>query len=236
MTQTCFYHPSNVAATSCIQCGVPVCQECAQNAAGRPACPKCADTVRARFANSPAAPPPAVGRPAQGYGQPQGFSAPPPGYSPQPPNLPQAYTPGMPHYAAGAVAAGSDSRALLLGILASLAISIVGSIIIMKILFYAGVGLSLLYIALGYGVGYGLHKFTGTGAGMMPGIACLIMLAGLAVGHLVYVGDAIHSAGAGVSVNFMDAIPVVMRSFSPMHWICLFIGVIACWRGVERQG
>jgi hypothetical protein len=126
----------------------------------------------------------------------------------------------------------------MLGILAGLAISVIGSILIMKILFYTHFGLSILYVGLGYGIGYGLHRFTGTGGGAMPGIACLIMLAGLAVGHLVYVNDVLQTLNAGgeATVSFGAAIPIVMSSFSFLHWICIAFGIAACWRGVESQG
>ena len=56
------------------------------------------------------------------------------------------------------------------------------------------------------------------------------MLISLAVGHLVYVNDFMHT-GLAETMSFSDAIVPTMRSFSFMHWICILIGIAACWRG-----
>lgn len=128
---------------------------------------------------------------------------------------------------------------MLLGILLGLAIGIVGGILIEKILFYAHFGLSLLYIAMGYGIGWGIHRVTGRGG---PGLAMLavgLMIACLGVSHLVWTQDVLSEArrlgDADPGVTVLEAFPIAVGHLGFMHWVCIAFGLLACYRGVEQQ-
>ena len=66
MTATCYYHSDQVAPNSCIQCGVPICNNCRENIAGKTVCKRCAPAFAQRVQASPSmyAAPPAYGAPA----------------------------------------------------------------------------------------------------------------------------------------------------------------------------
>ena len=131
--------------------------------------------------------------------------------------------------------AGDVVKGLALGLL----IAIIGSIVVMKIYFYAHFGLSLLYIGVGYATGYGIYMFTGRGSAGLASGAVGVMIVGLLVGHLVYVQDVVNAAQADgplpAGVNAMTAFVPVMEHFNFMHWVCIAIGLGACYRGVEQQ-
>lgn len=171
------------------------------------------------------------GGPQAPYGAPQDLQAP---YgSPQAPY--GAPDMGGSRYADVAESSGSVPLGLLLGAV----IGVVGSIAVLKILFYAHFGLAWLYIGVGYGIGYGIWSQTRRGSVGLAFAAIGIMIASLFIAHLVYAGDILNQAraqgNADPGVTIFDALPVAMSSFSPMHWVCILIGLAACWRGVEQQ-
>lgn len=217
MTGTCYYHPDAPAADTCVQCGMAICQNCRERVAEKTVCRKCVGAVRARLEQQMAA------------------GGPPTGAAPQ--NLT-----GSPAYAAASgqnAAAKPDSGRLLMAIGLGLVIAIVGAIITEKILFFAHFGLSLLYVGIGYAIGFALHQMLGRGGGGLALMACGLMIVGLAVGELFYVQDVvglINNRPGGAAVSFAEAFPVAMSSHGIMHWVCILFGLMACYRGVEQQG
>ena len=202
---------------------MPACIDCLEQVGGRSVCGGCAGPFKERLAQQ--APPPPYASAAPSYS---------PGASPY------AYGASPAPYAGTAVGTNpSDRKELLIGIVLALVIGIIAAVIIEKILFYGHFGLSLLYVGMGYGIGWGIHRATGRGG---PGLALLavgIMIACLGVSHLVWAQDvlnAVRDAGnADPSANLFDAFPIAMSSLGIMHWVCIAFGLMACYRGVEQQ-
>lgn len=229
MASPCYYHPTVSSAGSCIQCGMPICADCTHQVAGKVVCKKCAPSFKARMEQQMAAAP-AVSPSRQ---------APYAGYAPQPPGgVPGAPTPQA--YGAAVVGGGqSDRMQVLMGIGLGLVIGIIGAIIIEKILFYGHFGLSLLYVGMGYGIGWGIHRATGHGGTGLALAAVGVMAVALFVGQLFYAQDilnVVRDAGhADASATLFDALPVSVTHLGPMHWVCMAFGLLACYRGVEQQ-
>ena len=221
MPGPCYYHPLAASAGSCIQCGLPACADCLEQVGDRTVCRGCAGAFKARLAQQ---------APAFAPGAPPAYGTPP------------ASVYGTPAPAYGAASVGmnpSDKKELWIGIVLALVIGIIGAVIIEKILFYAHFGLSLLYIGMGYGIGWGIHRATGRGG---PGLALLavgIMIACLGVSHVVWAQDILNAARASgdadSSVTLLDAIPIAVGHLGLMHWVCILFGLLACYRGVEAQ-
>ena len=114
-----------------------------------------------------------------------------------------------------------------------------GPLSIEKILFYSGFGLSLLYIVLGYGIGWGLHRIMGRGGSDLGLIAVGVMVASLGVSHLIYAQDLLNKVGetghlrAGLTA--FDVFPALMQHLGFMHWVLIAIGLYSCYRGVEAR-
>ena len=182
MASLCYYHPTVSSTGSCIQCGMPVCAACTQQVAGRSVCQKCAPAFKARMEQQAAAAPAAA----------QGRQAPYAGYRPQPDggtsgvSSPPAYS-GTP-----VKGERSDMQETLMGIGLGLVIGIIGAVIIEKIYFYGHFGLSLLYVAMGYGIGWGIHRVTGRGGTGLALAAVGVMVAALFVGQLFYAQDVLN--------------------------------------------
>ena len=217
MVSSCYNHVSVSSSASCVQCGMPFCKDCLEAVAGRPVCKRCLPAMQARVEQQMAsAPPPA-------YAAPQGTY---PGYAPQTAAL------AIPD-------AGAGAKALLIGIALSLVIGIIGAIAIEKILFYSGFGLSLLYIVLGYGIGWGLHRIMGRGGSALALVAVGVMVVSLGVSHLVYAQDLLNKAAATenlrAGITVFDVFPALMQSLGFMHWVLIAIGLFSCYRGVEAR-
>ena len=217
MAGPCYYHPDLAAAGTCIQCGMGACPDCMEQIGGRTVCRGCAGSFKERLAQ-----------------QAPVYSA---GYSP-PPSVYGA-PPEVSYSGASVGMNPSDKKELWIGIAAALVIGMIGAVIIEKILFFAHFGLSLLYIGMGYGIGWGIHRATGRGG---PGLALLavgIMIACLGVSHLVYAQDMLNAVraegGVDPRVTVFDAFPIAISSLGFMHWVCILFGVMACYRGVEAQ-
>lgn len=212
MTGTCYYHPDQTAVDSCVQCGVAICDQCRDRVGEKSFCKRCVAAVRQRVEQQMAAGAPVSASMAQS-------SAP----------IGAAYSASRP--------APADGKSLALGIVLALVIGIVGAIAIEKILVFAHFGLSLLYVFLGYGIGICLHRMSGRGGADLALLACGIMLVSLVVGELVFTQDVVNMVAArGRTVSFAEALPVAMSSHGVMHWVCLAIGLYACYRGMEQQG
>ncbi len=217
MVSPCYNHVSVPSSASCVQCGMPFCKDCLADVAGRPVCTRCLPAMKARVEQQMAsAPPPS-------YAAPQGTY---PGYAPQTAAM------AVPDQAEG-------GKALLMGIALSLVIGVIGAIAIEKLLFYTGFGLSLLYIVLGYGIGWGLHRIMGRGGSGLALVAVGVMVASLAVSHLVFAQDVLSAAraigNADPGVTVFDAFPIAIGHLGFMHWVLIALGLLACYRGVEAQ-
>lgn len=216
MAGPCYYHSDTPAVDTCVQCGMPICQQCRDRVAEKTVCRRCVGAVRSRLEQQMAA----GGPPQNATGAPAYATASGPRVS--------------------AVAADKhDSGRLLMAIGLGLVIAIVGALITEKILFYAHFGLSLLYIGIGYGIGFALHQMLGRGGSGLALIACGVMVVGLAVGELFFVQDVVgmvNAKGGGIPITFTDAFPVAMSAHGIMHWVCIAFGLMACYRGVEQQG
>ncbi len=217
MVSPCYNHPSVSSSASCVQCGMAFCKDCLEAVAGRPVCKRCLPAMQARVEQ-------------------QMVSAPPPPYA-----APQGTYPGYaPQTAAMAVPdAGAGGKALLMGIGLSLVIGIAGAIAIEKILVFSGYSLALLYVVLGYGIGWGLHRVMGRGGSDLGLIAVGVMVASLGVSHLIYAQDLLNKVAAThhlrVGLTVFDVFPAAMKSLSFMHWVLIAIGLFYCYRGVEAR-
>lgn len=223
MSSSCFYHPGTQAGATCVQCGMAICQNCTRNVSGASACARCASAVAARQ------PAPARISGSLGYTEPASPAAYP------------GYGGGLDPQSRAAVAkanmadAGDVVKGLALGTL----IAIIGSILVLKIRFFAHFGLSWLYVGVGYGTGYGIYTFTRRGSAGLATAAVAIMVLGLLVGHLVYTQDMINllqtEGRLPPGFNVITGFVPVLQSFNLMHWVCIAIGLGACYRGVEQQ-
>lgn len=210
MPVPCFYHPDTPSTATCAQCGMPICALDTEVVAGKMVCKNCVQAVRARVERELlSAPAPAHGEAMQEKG----------------------------YYVAPTTAA--DPGKLALGIAVSLVIGLVSAIAIEKILFSTGVGLSLLYIFMGYGIGYGLHKLTGEGGPKMAAIAVGIMLVSLLVSHVILVQDMINreyiDQGGGIRIPLGAVFVPVLRHLGIMHWVLIAIGLYSCFQGMMRR-
>ena len=224
MASLCYYHPDVSSNGTCLQCGMPICAGCTEQVAGRPVCKKCTPSFKARMEQQAAAAPA------------QGRQAPYAGYAPQPygaASTPPAYS-GM-----AAKGERSDMQEALMGIGLGLVIGVIGAVIIEKILFYGHFGLSLLYVAMGYGIGWGIHRVTGRGGTGLALAAVGVMAVALFVGQLFYAQDILSAARdtghADSSATLFDALPFSVTHLAVTHWICMAFGLLACYRGVEQQ-
>ena len=160
-----------------------------------------------------------------------GRQAPYAGYAPQP------Y--GGASTSSGTAVKGerSDMQEALMGIGLGLVIGVVGAVIIEKVLFYAHFSFSLLFVGLGYGIGWGIHRVTGDGGTGLALAAVGVMAAALFVGQVVLrAGHPEHGTErADASATLFDALPVSVTHLGPLYWVCMGFGLLTCYRGVEQQ-
>src|SRR5579875_3701606 len=137
MSNPCYYHPDILARSSCVQCGMPICDSCTDRINEKTVCHRCVQTVRQRLEKQMAASPVgavATGPTPSGYA-PGGYNSQPAGAWPPPP-VAQPYGGGS-----AAVAEPLDMSRVIIGIVVAMLIGIVGAIAVEKIYFYAGFGL-----------------------------------------------------------------------------------------------
>jgi hypothetical protein len=193
-----------------------------------PACVQCEPAIKIRQSRLSGSGSAQAGTPTQPY----------PGAQPQtaPPYARPSYDASE---AAVAKARGEHNRNTALGLIAAFVIGTILSIAVLKILFYAHAGISWLYVGIGYGIGFGIWKFTGRGSVGLAAAAVGIMIVSLGIAHIVFAADMLNAAKASgdadQSITLFDAVMELPQMFSPMHWICIVIGLFACWRGVEGQ-
>jgi hypothetical protein len=132
-----------------------------------------------------------------------------------------------------------DRMNVFRGLAVGTVVGIVASILVLKLIFYTHFGLGWLYTGVGYAIGYSIWKFTGRGGPGLAAAAVGIMIVSLVIAHLVYAADVLNlvrDAGkADPGATLFDALPFAMSTFRFWHWICIAIGIGACWRGVEQQ-
>jgi hypothetical protein len=121
------------------------------------------------------------------------------------------------------------------GLLLASVVGIIGSILVLKLLFYAHFGLSYLYILVGYGIGWGMWACYGNGGAKTMVATMSIYVVSLFIAHLVYVNDIMSSMQADYAgVTLMQAFVPIVSSMSILHWICIAGGFVACWKAESR--
>jgi len=128
----CYYHPDAVADAICVKCGMPICKACTQVVGVKSSGPSCVDFVRLH-----ASPSATSTAPSAAAAQTPTWSAEHSNYKTERDT--------------------SYYGQMLAGLGLGLLIGSVLSIAVMKVYFYAHFGMSLLYIFIGYGVGFGIH-------------------------------------------------------------------------------
>ena len=180
MASPCYYHPaasSSGSASSAVCLSARIVPSRLGESRLQEVRPASKARMEQQMAVAPAA---SQGRPAPyaGYA--------PPAYG----GAPGAAAP--PAYGRAAVSQRSDFKEVLMGIGLGLVIGIIGAVIIEKILFFAHFGLSLLYVAMGYGIGWGIHRVTGRGGTGLALAAVGVMAVALFVGQLFYAQDVLN--------------------------------------------
>jgi len=231
---TCTIHTSVAATAACANCASPICGSCTHIVKGQSICPNCAPSVR-QYGIQPVAA--AVGASTGGPSMSAG-SYPMPGtagaYAP-PPASPIVDT----STAALVKARREDQMNLWKGLAVGFAIGLIGCILTEKLLFYAHFGLAYLYIGIGWGIGAGIWHFTNRGGNQLASASVGVMMLSLFIAHFVLASDVLNElrdkgmADSGATV--FDAFPVVMGMLGPMHWVCILIGVVACFNAAHRQ-
>ena len=128
---------------------------------------------------------------------------------------------------------GNPAVKILIAAAIGLTLSILGSIGIMKLLASIGMGFGLIYVALGWGVGF-VMSFASKNKGITVGITSLLLAVGLFIGHVTYTADMLHKAGAD-GTPVMAAFGTVMGAFPPMHWILILVAFSAGLRGAASD-
>jgi len=229
---TCTIHTSVAATAACANCGSPICGSCTHIIKGQSICPTCAPSVR-QYGVQPVAVAAGMGGPSTTAG-----SYPTPGtagtYAP-PPSGPIVDT----STAALVKARREDQMNLWKGLGVGLAIGLIGCILTEKLLFYAHFGLAYLYIGIGWGIGAGIWHFTNRGGNQLASASVGVMMFSLLVAHFVLAFDLLNDARAsGIAppgLTVFDVFPQVMGMLGPMHWVCILIGVVACFNAAHRQ-
>lgn len=224
MPAPCYYHPDTPSTAQCVQCGMPICPLDTEMVAGKAVCKNCVAAVRARVEREMASHPAPAPAGNAGYGNaspaPQG----------QPWNAPGDYSAPVSAVEPGRVA---------MGIGVAFVIGLIAAIVIEKISMVSPIMIAYVYVLMGYGIGYGLHRLTGEGGPKMAGIAVGIMVVCLVISHLLLVHDILDKFFVGADAArrpaFGDAIMPVLSGLSFMHWVLILIGLSACFRGVNQQ-
>jgi hypothetical protein len=140
--------------------------------------------------------------------------------------------------AALAKARREDQMNLWKGLAVGFAIGLIGCILTEKLLFYAHFGLAYLYIGIGWGIGAGIWHFTNRGGNQLASASVGVMMLSLLIAHFVLAFDVLNDAranGIGDGLTVFDVFPQVIGMLGPMHWVCIFIGVIACFNAAHKQ-
>lgn len=158
MTNSCFYHPAEPATASCVQCGMPICEQCRETVADKTVCKQCVGKMRARVEQELAA------NPAASTLLPYAGQPPPaaPGVWPPPPMAVAASSVALPPAAPGV-------GRILAGVGLSVVLGLIGTALWVAITLAMHFELSLVAIGVGWLCGWGALKGCGQG-GKAPAI------------------------------------------------------------------
>ncbi len=152
MSDTCYYHPDQSATAACVQCGMPICEQCRDIVADKTVCNHCVGQMRARVERELAANP-VSGMPQIQMGQ-QAPAA--PGVWPPPPMAGAASVPALP------LAAPGIGR-ILAGVGLAVVLGLIGTALWVAITVFAHFELSLVAIGVGWLCGWGALQGCGQG-------------------------------------------------------------------------
>ena len=231
MPAACFYHPDRPAAFQCAQCGMPICQEDTDRVGEKTVCVRCVQAVRDRLEKQMSAapagaygtPPPSPGSQAGGYGGPTPMG-------------------GGQSYAGNAYPSTRGTPApvqWLVGIGLGLVIGIVGAIAVEKFEFSTHLSLSLLYVLVGYGVGWGVLKGVGQGGTPVAVTGAVIYLLSVIAAPVAEAQDYLNKVRAedpsAAGVTAVQILPAVLSHEGFMFWIFVAFGAYGCFRYVMRR-
>ena len=145
-----------------------------------------------------------------------------------------AYTPPVP----GPTASGDPLRGLLVGA----GVAVVGAILWALVVYLTKYEIGLIAVAIGYAVGYVVHRVGGVASQTTAIVAAVLAAGGIVLGFvLTTVAGVAQVAGVG----FFDAVNLISDhnawgtalsdSVSGMDWLFLAIGAFSAWRLVAGQ-
>lgn len=199
MTTSCFYHPDQSATATCVQCGMPICEQCRETVTDKTVCKQCVGLMRARVERELAANPTAdVPQATPGQQSPTA-----PGVWPPPP---MAGTPLVVPPAAPGVGR------ILAGVGLSVVLGLVGTALWVAITVFAHFELSLVAIGVGWLCGFG--ALTGCGQG---GKTAAIIGAVAALGTTLIGASILGGGRPGLFEWFCVAVGVYEGYIVPMR-------------------
>lgn len=201
MTTSCFYHPDQSATATCVQCGMPICEQCRETVTDKTVCKQCVGLMRARVERELAANPTAD-VPQATPGQ-------------QSPTAPGVWPP-LPMAVAGTPlvvppAAPGVGR-ILAGVGLSVVLGLVGTALWVAITVFAHFELSLVAIGVGWLCGFG--ALTGCGQG---GKTAAIIGAVAALGTTLIGASILGGGRPGLFEWFCVAVGVYEGYIVPMR-------------------
>lgn len=165
MTTSCFYHPDQSATATCVQCGMPICEQCRETVTDKTVCKQCVGLMRARVERELAANPTAdVPQATPGQQSPTA-----PGVWPPPP-MAVAGTPLVVPPAAPGVGR------ILAGVGLSVVLGLVGTAIWLAIIYYTHRNILWAAIGVGWLCGQGALKGCGQGGKTAAIIGAVVAL------------------------------------------------------------
>lgn len=177
MTTSCFYHPGEAATATCVQCGMPICDQDRETVADKTVCKICVGTMRARVERELAASPS-----ASAYGGEGGQSVPTnAGVWPPPPMAAANASQAVP------LAPPSAGR-ILAGIGLSVVLGLVGTAIWVAVTAAMRYELSLVAIGVGWLCGWGAWKGCGQGGKPAAIIGAVVALGTTLIGASIIGG------------------------------------------------
>ncbi len=152
MAASCFYHPDQAATATCVQCGMPICDQDRETVADKTVCKRCVGLMRARVERELAADPAAQALP-QAMGQP---AFPVSGVWPPPPMAAVATSRPLPSAVPGI-------GRIVAGIGLSVVLGLIGTAIWLAIIYYTHRNILWVAIGVGWLCGWGALKGCGQG-------------------------------------------------------------------------
>lgn len=201
MTNFCFYHPAQAATAACVQCGMPICDQCRETVADKTVCKQCVGKMRARVERETAAPMAGAAQPQMG--QPVSTA---PGVWPPPPMAgtaaPRAVTPAAP-----------GVGRILAGVGLSVVLGLVGTALWLAVVYYSHRNILWLAIGVGWLCGWGALKGCGQRgktAAIVGGVVALVTT--LLASVLINVGMPDFFSWICVAVGVYEGYIVPMRA------------------------